>query len=687
MSNSKAKTTVYEKQADGKMFPLGQVVPNIDERVRKLENFPDAIVVAVPEVEGNLRLPIGRTSELTVRSHSLLVGVQIAKFVYFVDEGEPKEVMASDDQATISVEIPAGTLENTTFKLTVKAYDAYGSFNSNTVTITAINIGVATPTISGKSTDVVKGEAAFSGSPFQMVGASGNHDKSDWVLYKSNAPEVEVWSSKNDTSNKTNCPSTINDSLESGVQYILKLRYHDSTNDLWSEYGQLQFTMASIAVRTPTLSGTTEDVIGGEGGEASFTGSSFEIIGASSSNHDKSDWVLVKANAPSSELWSSKNDSINKTTSPQSLNAVLEVSSTYIIKVRYHDSVNDVWSEYGQLQFTTASEFLQPWEPVVRTQGIHFKASKQGNRVNFFRHASTLSGCTYKVYINGEPTEQVYNDLTFAAKDDVLIKLESGDKFPSFLADSLDYISEIVEPFPLMYDKDNTLQQIWYRMFNECRTLKTLANKTFANNKIRLPNNMFDGCYSLNNIPEDLFGDDQPLITECTSLFSNCVILSSIPENLFKGWVNVTSLSGIFSGCTALTSVPENLFKTTTKVSYFGSPFRGCTKLVTLPEGLLNGMSQSLTSLSVSFQGCTALTSVPDNFLANLPNLTGVNTCFGDCPSLANLNLKINARNITDVSGFARGSANKGTVRVPSGSTTAATFKSAGDANVNVVEE
>lgn len=357
MSNYKSKTTVYEKRADGSLFPLGQVVPNIDERVRQLENYPSAVVVTKPTIDGGLSLPdIGGAVKLTVSAESLLVDGSITKFEYWLNNGEKQTAIATLNTATISIETPEGAQAGESFDLYVRAYDNYGSSNINSVTLTVVTVGVSTPTISGKTTEVVKGEATFTGSEFTFIGGEGVHDKSDWILYKQSASSVEVWSSKNDTEHLTTVPEEINTYLESGEAYILKLRYHDSTMDLWSDYGSIMFTMADIAVKTPTLSGTTINVVQGE---ASFTGSPFEIIGVSEGNHDKSDWMLVKADSPSSKIWGSENDSINKTSSPQSLNEVLEVSTTYIIKVRYHDATTGAWSDWGQLEFATANEFFE----------------------------------------------------------------------------------------------------------------------------------------------------------------------------------------------------------------------------------------------------------------------------------------------------------------------------------------
>lgn len=440
MSNYKAKTTVYEKRANGKMYPLGQVVPNVDERIRKLENFPSAVVVTKPTIDGSLNLPEGGGSiKFAVSAQALLPDSSITKFDYWLDNNPAKTETAALNKATITVETPEGAQEGETFDLYVRAYDNNGSSNVNSVTLTVVAVGVSTPTISGKTEGVVKGEAAFTGSEFKFIGGEGNHDKSDWILYKTRADSVEVWSSKNDTTNKTTCPSSINDALESSESYILKLRYHDATMDLWSEYGSITFTTAAIAVKTPTISGETEDVMKGA---AVFTGSPFEVIGVSESNHDKSDWVLVKANAATSEIWSSKNDSINKTTSPVGLNEVLEVSTTYIIKLRYHDANTGAWSDWGQLQFTTTDVFTYVVQPVLKgaTEDVQNFQTFLGSP---FEVVGSLSGSTHDksdwvLYKSDAPSSEIWS-----SRNDTTNKTSSPDNLKDALEVSTSYILKL----------------------------------------------------------------------------------------------------------------------------------------------------------------------------------------------------------------------------------------------------
>lgn len=561
MSNLNAKTTVYEKQANGKMFPLGQVVPNVDERIRKLENFPSAVVVTKPTIDGSLNLPEGGGSiKFAVSAQALLPDSSITKFDYWLDNNPAKTETAALNKATITVETPEGAQEGETFDLYVRAYDNNGSSNVNSVTLTVVSVGVSTPTISGKTEGVVKGEAAFTGSEFVLIGGEGNHDKSDWILYKSESSSIEIWSSKDDTENLTTVPEEINEILESNESYILKLRYHDSTMDLWSEYGSITFTTASIAVKTPVISGETVDVIGGN---ASFSGSPFEMIGVSESNHDKSDWLLVKADAPSSEIWSSKNDSINKTTSPDSFNDVLEVSTSYIIKLRYHDSITGAWSDWGELEFTTADDFLPEWSPHVKTQGIHFTVRGDGSNVNFFNHSTNNlipDNCAYEVWINNSKTSYGIKSITFNDGDDILIKITKGTGFPLFCPYNTSgdhslqgstYLSSIVEPLPKMIAKNGEPITDFNRLLFRCGVLASIPDKLLANN---------------------------PQVTNISEMFRECTLLTAVPDLLLYNLPNVTSASALFQE-TGLTQLSIDIFKNNPKIYGVQGCFYYCSAL------------------------------------------------------------------------------------------------------------
>ena len=149
--------------------------------------------------------------------------------------------------------------------------------------------------------------------------------------------------------------------------------------------------------------------------------------------------------------------------------------------------------------------------------------------------------------------------------------------------------------------------------------------------------------------------------------------------------VESTSFSYCFRECFALTSVPEGLFANNPNVTSFSSCFYNCYALTSVPEGLFAN-NPNVTSFSSCFRDCHALTSVPEGLFANNPNVTSFSSCFRDCHALT-VRVRISSAKVSQATYFAGDTKAKGTVYVPSGSTTASTFKSAPNANVTVVEE
>ena len=135
----------------------------------------------------------------------------------------------------------------------------------------------------------------------------------------------------------------------------------------------------------------------------------------------------------------------------------------------------------------------------------------------------------------------------------------------------------------------------------------------------------------------------------------------------------------------------KNYFKTidgaipVVESTNFASCFRNCSALTSVPEGLFAN-NPNVTNFSYCFYYCYALTSIPEGLFANNPNVTNFTNCFRNCYALT-VRVRISSAKVSQAAYFARDTKAKGTVYVPSGSTTASTFKSAPNANVTVVEE
>ena len=113
--------------------------------------------------------------------------------------------------------------------------------------------------------------------------------------------------------------------------------------------------------------------------------------------------------------------------------------------------------------------------------------------------------------------------------------------------------------------------------------------------------------------------------------------------------------------------------------------FSGCIHIKTV--GAIYGASgdcPNLKQLDSEFSGCSGLTSISTDLLAFCKNLAHVDRMFDGCTKLGGA-VRVGSTNVRTATNFARDTASKLTVYVPTGSTTATTFK--GQATVNVVEE
>ena len=121
-----------------------------------------------------------------------------------------------------------------------------------------------------------------------------------------------------------------------------------------------------------------------------------------------------------------------------------------------------------------------------------------------------------------------------------------------------------------------------------------------------------------------------------SSMFEGCTSLETVPEDMLPA----TNLADycyycMFYGCTGLTGAPE-LRATTLAVHCYDSMFEGCTSLETVPEDMLPATTLAECCYDCMFYGCASLTGAPE-----LPATTLKDFCysfmFKGCASLNNV--------------------------------------------------
>lgn len=601
----------------------------------------------------------------------------------------------NDTEHKTSITVPEGTLQKSTeYVLTVIFHStSYGDSNPVTKEFTTSSdfgtVNAPTLTVEGAPTNVYE-TPTLTGGAFSNTRDQDTHEMTDWEIVPTAGGEA-VWQSLNNSSNKTTIkvPSA---KLQVGTAYTAKVRYK-GTKYGWSNWTEEQFTTVSIyaVVSTPTITGPTTEVERFQ----IFSGSAFTMETGQGS-HDVTDWILVKSSEPEVEIWSSKNDSVNKTTCP-SLKTVLEISTEYILKVRYHDATNNIWSEYGTLTFTTVDVFYDPTSP----KGIHFIAARNVNHEEIFEQVGGVfswepgSGVKYfsgtifyeediSVYINGELAPSAFDYVegstssrtptkcyfTFKENDEVLIVIKEFEgssmsrKGYPLLKKQLNIWKEFLEPLPTMLGITGGMgytnvyaQTDFSNLFRSCRLLISLPEYFFINNtQITTLAGVFSYT-GLSTLPSTLF-EQLTKVTSMLSLFAQCDFLLSIPSNLFDFCINVTNLESLFFDCIKITSIPEHLFDNNLKIQTIASAFKSCVALKDIPVDLFKLNS----------------------------NLQGVSMCFDSCTSAIPV-CRFTAPNILFVDGFAFNCKDTGTVYVPADSTSYRTFEKALNDYVNLIEE
>lgn len=272
----------------------------------------------------------------------------------------------NDGSNKTTITLPNNTLQpNTEYNLKVRFKGVVLGWSqySNIKFTTANDFGTVNPptlNVEGAPNDVYN-TPQLTGGAFSNTRDPDTHEMTDWEIIPASGGDA-IWQSLNDTSNLTSIrvPDAI---LQVSTAYKARCRYK-GTNYGWSAWSEVSFTTVDVfgKVATPTLTFSQNDTEVTNLVEVTASAFSMEVGDGS---HDKTDWILYKKSAPDVEAWSSKDDTVNLTTAPQGFKDALEVSTEYTLKVRYHDSNFDIWSDYGSKDFTTKDTFAYIEKPSV----------------------------------------------------------------------------------------------------------------------------------------------------------------------------------------------------------------------------------------------------------------------------------------------------------------------------------
>ena len=186
----------------------------------------------------------------------------------------------------------------------------------------------------------------------------------------------------------------------------------------------------------------------------------------------------------------------------------------------------------------------------------------------------------YYEELNVEKIVTIYGELYELDSANCQVIDPGGSPGANLWSDYRDKLIEVVQW------GDGTLKSV---NLSGCYNLKKIASPTknsFVNLNADGFEGAFEGCESLEQIPENLFSNC-PNVTSFYETFSDCTSLTEIPGDLFTNCPNVTSFANTFFNCTSLAgTAPElwNMGTNSEENGYQGVPdgcncFFSCTDL------------------------------------------------------------------------------------------------------------
>lgn len=189
---------------------------------------------------------------------------------------------------------------------------------------------------------------------------------------------------------------------------------------------------------------------------------------------------------------------------------------------------------------------------------------------------------------------------------------------------------------PIPEPTKNSLSKCKNVSFENCKSLDgNIPNNLFKNcTNVNSFMNCFYGCTSITKIPNNLF-ENCNKVNNFRGTFGNTQNLESIGNNIFKSEQTVDFYQ-IFEGCYNLKNIPEDLFKNCPNTRSFNCTFNRCTSLNEIPEGLFDNC-KNVEDFYNTFQGCANITGNAPNLWerTNVKNSAG---CFRGCNKLSNYN-------------------------------------------------
>ena len=186
-------------------------------------------------------------------------------------------------------------------------------------------------------------------------------------------------------------------------------------------------------------------------------------------------------------------------------------------------------------------------------------------------------------------------------------------------------------PGELFSDCENTTS--FLQCFKSCTGITSISGDLFKNcQKAANFQSCFAGCTSITKIPDNLFKNCTKA-SNFRETFLNNENLESIGNNIFNSEANV-DFWRLFENCYKLKNIPEDLFKNCPNAVSFERAINTCTSLTEIPEGLFDNCN-NVKNFNITFSGSTNITGNAPK-LWERTNVENYRGCFAGCSKLSN---------------------------------------------------
>ena len=285
------------------------------------------------------------------------------------EKADFSELILDENVNADSYQVTAQLSPNKTLYVRVKdvassGYESAWSLSVSFTTSAGLVANTPTVTLHGYAdspTDILSG-VRITTSAYDTQ-SQDEHKATTWSISTKEGTRSVVWSSANDTTNKTEV--TVPDgTFSQSTEYVLTVIYH-GTKAFDSAPAIVEFTTSDDFghVVAPTLS-----VEGGPNAVYEtplLTGGAFSNT-RDGDTHDMSDWEILDSNGISA-IWQSLNDTTNKTQIRVPATKLV-VGTAYKARVRYHGTKYG-WSQYTTVDFSTVAAFNVVNTPTITVEG------------------------------------------------------------------------------------------------------------------------------------------------------------------------------------------------------------------------------------------------------------------------------------------------------------------------------